>query len=103
MYDVSTTPATPRGEIRAEESLRDLALTDYGSAALSALADTRRFDAWDTTTTARTRAYDGGELSEHGLPTAVAASPNGAYVVGGRNSPRATRRNSWCTTRPRRR
>ncbi|MFB4284755.1 hypothetical protein ACBJ59_56475 [Nonomuraea sp. MTCD27] len=87
VYDVDTTPATPLGEIRADTSLRDLALADYGSAALSALADTHRFDAWDTTTNARTRAYDSGELSEHGLPTAVAASPNGAYVVGGWNSP----------------
>ncbi|MGW0197133.1 YncE family protein [Nonomuraea sp. NPDC003201] len=86
VYDVSSTPATPRGEIRADTSLRDLALGDYGSAALSALADTHQFDAWDTTTNARTRAYDSGELSEHGLPTAVAASPNGAYVVGGWNS-----------------
>ncbi|GAA2686262.1 hypothetical protein GCM10010412_073650 [Nonomuraea recticatena] len=86
VYDVSTAQATPRGEIRADTSLRDLALADYGSAALSALADTHRFDAWDTTTNAKTRAYDSGELSEHGLPTAVAASPNGAYVVGGWNS-----------------
>lgn len=86
VYDVSTTPGTPRGEIRADTSLRDLALADYGSAALSALTDTHRFDAWDTTTNGRTRTYDGGELSEHGLPTAVAASPDGAYVVGGWNS-----------------
>lgn len=86
VYDVSTTPATPRGEIGAGTSLRDLALADHGSAALSAPADTHRFDAWDTTTNARTRAYDSGELSEHGLPTAIAASPDGAYVVGGWNS-----------------
>ncbi|MGW4793979.1 YncE family protein, partial [Nonomuraea sp. NPDC004297] len=87
VYDVSTTPATPRGDIRADTSLRDLALTDHGSTALSAPADTHGFDAWDTTTNAKTGAYDSGELSEHGLPTAVAAGPNGAYVVGGWNSP----------------
>ncbi|MEU8193289.1 hypothetical protein AB0C10_05840 [Microbispora amethystogenes] len=90
VYDVSTTPATPRGEIRGDANglppLRDLALTADGSAALSALADTRQFDAWDTTTLARARAYDSSALSEHGLPTAVAASPDGDYVVGGWNS-----------------
>ncbi|GAA4103144.1 YncE family protein [Nonomuraea soli] len=87
VYDVSTAQATPRGEIRADTSLRDLALADYGAAALTALADTHRFDAWDTTTNAKTRAYDSGEPSEDGLPTAVAASPNDDYVVGGWNSP----------------
>ncbi|NUP82136.1 MAG: hypothetical protein HOV96_31815 [Nonomuraea sp.] len=87
VYDVSTGTATPRGEIRTDTSLRDLALADQGEAALSALADSHGFDTWDTTTNARTRAYDSGELSEHGLPTAVAASPNDAYVVGGWNSP----------------
>ncbi|WP_329428044.1 hypothetical protein OG339_01290 [Streptosporangium sp. NBC_01495] len=90
VYDISTTPATPRGEIRGDANglppLRDLALTEDASAALSVLADTRRFDAWDTTTLTQARAYDSGGLSEHGLPAAVAASPDGAYVVGGWNS-----------------
>ncbi|NUT45527.1 MAG: hypothetical protein HOV86_36605 [Thermoactinospora sp.] len=83
VYDVSTDAATPRGEIRADTALRDLAIADYGSAALSALADTHRFDAWDTTTNANTRAYGSGE---QGAPTAVAASPDGDYIVGGWNS-----------------
>ncbi|MEU8363195.1 hypothetical protein AB0C27_44995 [Nonomuraea sp. NPDC048882] len=86
VYDVSTAPATPRGEIRVDTSPRDLAVGDYGSTALSALSDTHRFDAWDTTTNARTRSYYSGKLSKHGLPTAVAGGPDGAYVVGGWNS-----------------
>ncbi len=90
VYDISTTPATPRGEIRGDAnglpSLRDLAITEDRSTALSALADTRQFDAWDTTTLTQARAYNGSGSSEHGLPTAVAASPDGAYVVGGWNS-----------------
>ncbi|SEH02902.1 hypothetical protein SAMN05444920_13114 [Nonomuraea solani] len=90
VYDVRTDSAIPRGEIRGDANglplLRDLALTEDGSAALSALADTRQFDAWDTTTLARARSYDSSALPEHGLPAAVAASPNGAYVVGGWNS-----------------
>ncbi|MER6006459.1 hypothetical protein ABT120_48515 [Nonomuraea angiospora] len=90
VYDISTTPATSRGEIRGDANglpaLRDLALADYGSAALSALDDTRQFDAWDTTALTQGRAYDSSGFGEHGLPTAVAASPNGAYVVGGWNS-----------------
>ncbi|MEU7876929.1 hypothetical protein [Microbispora bryophytorum] len=90
VYDVSITPATPRGEIREDAdglpALRDLALTGEGPAALSALAGTRRFDAWDTTTLTQARAYDGSGSSELGVPAAVAASPDGAYVVGGWNS-----------------
>ncbi|MBT2234695.1 YncE family protein [Nonomuraea sp. NEAU-A123] len=90
VYDISTTPATPRGEIRGDANglppLRDLALTEDGSAALSALADARQFDAWDTTTLTQARPYNSSGSSEHGLPTAVAASPDGAYVVGGWNS-----------------
>ncbi|GLW25008.1 YncE family protein [Microbispora triticiradicis] len=89
VYDVNTTPGIPRGEIRGDADglppLRDLALTEDGSA-LSALDGTRRFDAWDTTTLTQARAYDSSELSEQGLPAAVAASPDGAYVVGGWNS-----------------
>ncbi|MEU8386236.1 hypothetical protein, partial [Streptosporangium sp. NPDC048865] len=92
VYDISTTPPTPRGEIRGEANdlpaLRDLALAGHGSTALSALDDTRRFDAWDTTTLARGRAYDGSGFGEHGVPTAVATNPDhSAYVVGGWNSP----------------
>ncbi|MEV4219897.1 hypothetical protein [Nonomuraea sp. NPDC049725] len=86
LYDVGTAPATPLGEMRAGTALRDLALAGHGSTALSALADTHRFDAWDTATKATTRAYDSGELSEHGIPAAVAASQDDAYVVGGWNS-----------------
>ncbi|MEU8205243.1 hypothetical protein [Streptosporangium sp. NPDC049046] len=91
VYDISTTPATSRGEIRGEANelpaLRDLALAEHGSAALSALDDTRRFDAWDTTALTQGRAYDSSGFGEHGLPTAVAASPDAPYVVGGWNSP----------------
>ncbi|WP_182882448.1 hypothetical protein [Microbispora sp. H10949] len=90
VYDVNTTPGIPRGEIRGDADglppLRDLALTEDGSA-LSALDDTGRFDAWDTTTLTHARAYGGSGSSEYGLPAAVAASPDGAYVVGGWNSP----------------
>ncbi|GGL18911.1 hypothetical protein Sme01_47700 [Sphaerisporangium melleum] len=90
VYDVSTTPATPRGEIRQDTGglppLRDLALTEDGSTALSASADTHRFDAWDTTTLAQARPFGDSESSDHGLAAAITADPDGAYVVGGRNS-----------------
>ncbi|WP_157383041.1 YncE family protein [Nonomuraea coxensis] len=90
IYDISTTPVTSRGEIRGDANglpaLRDLALAEHGSAALSASNDTRQLDAWDTTALSRGRAYDSNGFGEHGLPTAVAASPNDAYVVGGWNS-----------------
>lgn len=90
VYDVNTTAGIPRGEIRGDADglppLRDLAVDRDTSAALTALADTHRFDAWDTTTLTQARAYDGVGASEHGVPTAVAASPDGAYVVGGWNS-----------------
>ncbi|MER5646150.1 hypothetical protein [Streptosporangium sp. NPDC002524] len=90
VYDISTTPPTSRGEIRGEANelpaLRDLALAEHGSAALSALDGTRRFDAWDTTALTRGRAYDSSGFGEHGLPAAVAASPDAPYVVGGWNS-----------------
>ncbi len=90
VYDISTTPATSRGEIHGDANglpaLRDLALAEHGATALSALDDTRRFDAWDTTALTRGRAYDSSGFGEHGIPTAVGASPNDAYVVGGWNS-----------------
>ncbi|MEV4798557.1 hypothetical protein AB0K18_00980 [Nonomuraea sp. NPDC049421] len=83
VYDVSADVATTRGEIRADTSLRDLAVAHYGDTALSAPVDSDRFDAWDTTTNARTRAYD--RPGEQGAPAAVSASPDDDYVVGGWN------------------
>ncbi|MFF4991898.1 hypothetical protein ACFY19_32285 [Streptosporangium saharense] len=87
VYDISTTPATSRGEFPGEANgLRDLALAEHGATALTALDDTRRFDSWDTTALTRGRAYDSNGFGGHGIPTAIGASPNGAYAVGGWNS-----------------
>ncbi|MFI7111581.1 hypothetical protein ACIBK9_35080 [Nonomuraea sp. NPDC050227] len=91
VYDISTTPPTSSGEIRGDANglpaLRDLALAEHGATALSALNDTRRFDAWDTAALTRGRAYDNNGFGDQGVPVTVGASPNDAYVVGGWNSP----------------
>ncbi|MEV4564664.1 hypothetical protein AB0K12_12915 [Nonomuraea sp. NPDC049419] len=84
VYDVSADLATLRGEIPADTSLRDLAVAHYGDMALSAPAGSDRFDAWDTTANARTRAYE--RPGEQGAPAAVAAGPDDDYVVGGWNT-----------------
>ncbi|MEU1725206.1 hypothetical protein [Nonomuraea sp. NPDC005692] len=91
VYDIGTTPLTSRGKITGDANglpaLRDLALAEHGATALSALDDTRRFDAWDTTALTRGRAYDRNGFGDQGIPATVGASPDDAYVVGGWNSP----------------
>lgn len=82
VYDVSAGPATLRGAIDSSSSyLRDLAITPDGSMVVSAFEAPYIFDAWDTTSLTKARAYGTGPTIE-GHPVAVAISPDGAHVAG---------------------
>ncbi|WP_433413128.1 YncE family protein [Microtetraspora malaysiensis] len=89
VYDVSATPATLRGEISGHTHnlgfLNDLAITPDGSMAISSFWHPYRYDGWDTTTLANVRTY-GAEPTFPGNSQAVAVSPDGAHVAGGRAS-----------------
>ncbi|GAA1655785.1 hypothetical protein GCM10009733_061560 [Nonomuraea maheshkhaliensis] len=84
IYDISGTPATPRGTIASlpnDQGLpNDLALTPDGSTVISVDAGTHQLGAWDTTSLAKVRDY-ATEAADS--PAAVAISPDGAHVVGG--------------------
>ena len=89
VYDVSTTPATKRGEISGHThdlgDLNDIAISPDGSTVYSAFNSPDQFDAWDTTTLARLRSYGADEYS-NGIPKSIALSPDGAHLAGGRIS-----------------
>lgn len=86
IYDVSGIP-TLRGEIDghtyATSSPVELVVTLDGSNVLSASASPYHFERWDATTLTRVRSY-GEEPDFPGFPMAVAISPDGAAIVGGR-------------------
>ncbi|MFI5490712.1 hypothetical protein [Micromonospora echinaurantiaca] len=89
VYDVSTTPATKRGEISGHTyglgDLNDIAISADGSTVYSAFNRPNQFDAWDTTTLTRIRSFGANETSS-GIPKSVALSPDGAHLAGGRIS-----------------
>ncbi|GHJ53129.1 hypothetical protein Nm8I071_24360 [Nonomuraea sp. TT08I-71] len=89
VYDVSTTPATRRGEISGHTyglgDLNDIAISADGSTVYSAFNSPDQFDAWDTTTLTRLRSY-GADEAGSGIPKSVALSPDGAHLAGGRIS-----------------
>ncbi|WP_433355693.1 hypothetical protein ACQP25_17440 [Microtetraspora malaysiensis] len=88
VWDVSVTPARLRGEIQADVSmadLEDLAITADGSMAITAFGGPpRRLDGWDTTSLTKIRTYEAESGS--GSSVAVALSPDGAHIAGGRRS-----------------
>ncbi|YCK38335.1 hypothetical protein ACNF49_31055 [Actinomadura sp. ATCC 39365] len=90
VFDVSTTPPTRRGIIEDDPysaNLEDLTITPDGSTAISAFGAARWYTAWDTTSLAKVRTYGvetGPEFS--GYPIALAISPDGSQVAGGRVS-----------------
>ncbi|MCM0673194.1 hypothetical protein NCC78_00390 [Micromonospora phytophila] len=89
VYDVSAGTATLRGEISGHThslyNLIDLAITPDGSTAISAFGSPYRYDGWDTTSLTKVRSY-GSESPFPGYPYAVAVSPDGLHVAGGRDS-----------------
>ena len=89
VYDLSTTPATLRGVISGHtyglSNLCDFALTPDGSTVISAFGAPYHYDAWSTTTLNKVGTY-GAESSFPGYPVAVAVSPDGAYIAGGRHA-----------------
>jgi hypothetical protein len=91
VYDVSADPATLRGVIDGHTHflgyLNDLAITPDGSMAISAFDSPYVFNGWDTTSLTKVGTY-GAEPTFPGHPQAVAISPDGAYVAGGRASGR---------------
>ncbi|MEV0200118.1 WD40 repeat domain-containing protein [Nonomuraea sp. NPDC050691] len=88
VYDVSGPAPVLRGEIDGHKydnySLKDVTVTPDGSHAISAFALPYSFDMWDTTTLAKVRGYEGPQFD--GWPSAVAISPDGAYIAGARDT-----------------
>ncbi|MFI6798436.1 hypothetical protein [Streptosporangium canum] len=88
VYDVSVTPATLRGEIDGhtynQGFLNDLAITPDGSMVISVFGSPYQYDGWDTTSLTKIRTY-GAEPTFDGYPNAVALSPDGSHVAGGRS------------------
>ncbi|WP_371778351.1 YncE family protein [Streptosporangium subroseum] len=88
VYDVSGAAPVFRGEIDGHTyntgRLNDVTVTPDGSHVISAFAVPDAFDMWDATTLARVHSYEKGPEAE-GYPAAVAVSPDGAYIAGGRN------------------
>ncbi|MEV4364112.1 WD40 repeat domain-containing protein [Nonomuraea sp. NPDC049625] len=87
VYDVSGSGATLRGEINGHDhdfsGLNDLAISSDGSTVFTTYNTPSRYDAWDTTDLTLIRSY-GVEPTFTGRSNAVALSPDGASVVGGR-------------------
>ncbi|MEV1198504.1 WD40 repeat domain-containing protein [Microbispora rosea] len=84
IYDVSGAVPTRRGVISGStynlSNLLDLAITPDGATVFSAFGSPYRFDSWDTTTVTHVRSYGQQAYSQ-----AVALSPDGALLVGGRS------------------
>jgi hypothetical protein len=89
IYDVSGATVTSRGVIVGSTyrtpNLQDLALTADGATLFTAFGFPYRFDSWDTATATHVRSY-GEQSPSPGYSHAVAVSPDGAHVVGGRSS-----------------
>ncbi|MFD1547461.1 hypothetical protein [Nonomuraea guangzhouensis] len=85
VYDISGTAPVLRGEIDGHVTgngqLMDVTVTPDGSHVISAFALPYSFDVWDATTLSKVGGYDGPAWA-----TAVAISPDGAYVAGGRDN-----------------
>ncbi|MCA2187150.1 WD40 repeat domain-containing protein [Nonomuraea cavernae] len=89
VYDVSATPATLRGVIAGLPSLGDLAATPDGSMAITVVGGGKQYDVWDTTSLTKARSY--GADPAMGATRAVAVSPDGVHLAGGRSGdPRLT-------------
>ncbi|MEV4377538.1 hypothetical protein [Streptosporangium sp. NPDC049644] len=86
VYDVSGTPAL-RGEIDGHtydtSSPIELVVTPDGSNVLSASAAPYHFERWDAVSLTRVRSY-GEEPGFPGFPMAIAISPDGSQILGGR-------------------
>ncbi|GLX02238.1 hypothetical protein Misp02_63240 [Microtetraspora sp. NBRC 16547] len=84
IYDVSGATVNLRavviGSTYRLANLQDLALTADGATLFTAFGFPYQFDSWDTATAAHVRSY-GAQSYSH----AVAISPDGAHVVGGRS------------------
>ncbi|MBB2911395.1 YVTN family beta-propeller protein [Streptosporangium becharense] len=85
VYDVSVTPAVPRGEIDGHTHnhsfLDDLAITPDGSMAIPVFGGSQ-YDGWDTTSLTRVRSY--GVNTADDFSRAVAISSDGVHIAGGR-------------------
>ncbi|MEU7829173.1 hypothetical protein [Nonomuraea sp. NPDC049129] len=85
VYDISGAAPVLRGEIDGHANdnarLMDVTVTPDGSHVISAFALPYSFDVWDATTLAKVGGYDGPAWA-----TAVAISPDSAYVAGGRDN-----------------